>query len=316
MDPFSKKRQYTFHRFIIGIILFFTFFIRTSGLILLLSFFAYELLEKPRKITLFRIMPYLSFIFLWGISLLLLPNGEKSHLLFFKDISRITIWQNIEYYAILGSSFFKYTPKALIIYYLISLFFFIGIIKKYREKLFFIIYFVFTLGLYIIWPFQQGIRFLFPILPLFIYFAIEGTKEVFSYLSPKNWRRVIHSAFWLFIVFSFTAASIPLAKNVFASKPIAKGPYDEVSSEMFKYIIQNTSSDSIIAFYKPRVMRLRTGRDALIIKKCEHLERGDYMVRSVEEGDGEQLKDKEIKRCDIPLNEIYNNGRFIIYEIK
>ena len=313
----SSSSQHLLRRFIIGIVLFFTFFIRTSGLILFLSFFAYELLAKPRKITFLRILPYFSFFLFFIISFLFLPNGEKSHLLFYKDISQITIRQNIEYYAILGSSFFRRTPNALAIYYLISLFFFMGIVKKCRENLLFIIYSIFTLALYIFWPFQQGIRFLFSILPIFIYFAIEGTKAVFSYfpLQKTGWGRVIHSGFWLFIIFSFATASVPSAKRVFASKPIAKGPYDEVSSEMFQYITQNTSSDSIIAFYKPRVMRLRTGRDALMIKKCEHLERGDYMVRNTEEGDGEQLKDKEIERCDIPLKEIYNNGRFIVYEI-
>jgi len=321
VDRFSNRTglssQHLLERFTIGAVLFFAFFIRTSGLILLLSFFVYEFFKKPRKITFFRVVPYLSFILLFAISLLFLPNGEKSHLLFYKDISRITIGQNIKYYAVLGSSFFSHTPNALAIYYLVSLFFFVGIVKKYREKFLFIIYFIFTLTLYVFWPFQQGIRFLFPILPIFIYFAIEGTKAVFSYfpLPKTGWGRVIHSGFWLLIIYSFATTSIPSAKVFFDRKQNSKGPYDETSSEMFQYITQNISPDSIIAFYKPRVMRFRTGRDALIIKKCEHIERADYIVRNTEEGDGEQLKDKEVKRCDIPLNEIYNDGRFIIYEI-
>ena len=70
----------------------------------------------------------------------------------------------------------------------------------------------------------------------------------------------------------------------------------------------------MIDFFKPRAMRLFTDRDSIMVLECDHIPRGDYIVLH-KTWEYSQILPDEIQSCGIPLKNVYENRRFIVYQI-
>jgi hypothetical protein len=71
----------------------------------------------------------------------------------------------------------------------------------------------------------------------------------------------------------------------------------------------------VVVFFKPRAMRLMTGRDTLMIYECAGLLKGDFVALSKKVGENNQVPPERIDSCNLPLEEVFENRRFVIYEI-
>ena len=94
------------------------------------------------------------------------------------------------------------------------------------------------------------------------------------------------------------------------------GPFDSYSNEVYKYIKEETPSNSIIIFFKPRAMSLMTDHDAIMSAECDRILKGDYLVLSRKVGKNQQIPPEEIDTCMLPLSEVLKNSRFIVYKIQ
>jgi hypothetical protein len=94
------------------------------------------------------------------------------------------------------------------------------------------------------------------------------------------------------------------------------GPFDPVSRQVYDYIQRETPADSVIVFFKPRAMRLMTGHDSLMSMECDRILKGDYLVLSRKVGENNQIPPEQIDSCNLPLNEVLRNNRFLVYEIQ
>jgi hypothetical protein len=94
------------------------------------------------------------------------------------------------------------------------------------------------------------------------------------------------------------------------------GPYDPYSREVYNYIKEKTTAESVIVFFKPRAMRLMTEHDTLMSMECDRILKGDILVLSRKVGRNQQIPPEEIASCNLPLNEVLSNNRFIVYEIQ
>ncbi len=94
------------------------------------------------------------------------------------------------------------------------------------------------------------------------------------------------------------------------------GPFDQSSRQVYDYIQQETPADSVIVFFKPRAMRLMTGHDSLMSTECDRMLKGDYLVLSRKVGENNQIPPEQIDSCNLPLNEVLRNNRFLVYEIQ
>ena len=319
-DYFEKRLS---KRIVIGIAIFLAFTIRTNGLLLLLTLAIYDLLQlyiNREKLKLVKewilsfSTPYLVFAGLWGVLSLLLPDGQSSHLSHYNYQTFSGVIDNLKYYFNLGIAFFDPLPYAEIIYYLFIIFFFLGLSTKLRDNLLLVTYLFLTYALYISWPDRQGIRFLFPILPFFIYFAWQGLAKLTESL-PKQIQKISFGLLWLLIFIPFTFTSVQGAMSNLSAYGEKQGPFRETNIEIFNYVERNTPEESIIVFHKPRIMRLMTDRDSILILKCESLERGDYFVYSKDVLDVGQLSQSEINSCDQPLENIFESRKIIVYRI-
>jgi len=213
----------------------------------------------------------------------------------------------------LGEEFFAEILFANFIYLLFGIFFFAGVFLKFKENILIILYFFFTVALYISWPHKQGIRFLFPILPFFFYLALQGFRAVL----PKNSKiaslfpRLILSA--LILVF-FIISTLNLRENLLHPQE-SNGPFDAVSIELFEYIKKTLSEESVVVFFKPRIMHLMTNLDSILILSCENLPRGEYLVINKKWEDMGQIAPDEAKSCSVGLEKLFWNRRFILYHI-
>ena len=314
----------------LGAILFFAFFVRTNGLLLVPTLFLTQVYHywrtkprlalDPKRILTIGLIPYIVFGLLTLINLVLFPAGEGSHFEHLTVLSLSSLLKNLSAYIAMPAQFFVDLPQSVIVYGLTIPFFIGGVILNHKRDIHVIIYFLLSYALFIVWPDQQGIRFLFPLLPFFIYFAYRGMTAT-SFALTKKYQRLgqgITRAFWLFIIAVFAVTSFGLALDNLEQ---GRGPYDNVfdpvSLEMFDFVKQNTPTDSILSFYKPRALRLFTDRDTLMIETCDALSRVDYVVLRKSRGAIDQVAPGDVESCNpsLSLTEVFDNEKFVIYQI-
>lgn len=312
-----------------GLALFFSFFVRTNGILLLPTLFcaqAFDYLQaRPRvfpdlkRILTNEAIPYLVFGLLAFINLAIFPAGEGSHLAHLSQISLDSLGDNLTAYFAMPAFFFSSLPYPDIVYGLLLPFIFGGIVLNFKQDFPLVAYLIFSYALFILWPEQQGIRFLFPLLPLLVYFAFRGMDAARFALTDAHPRlgQWLARGFWLVVAASFAWTSLSLARDNLAQK---RGPYgnafDPVSIEMFDFIKSETPADSVIAFYKPRALRLFTGRASLLIDKCDALSLADYIVLRKSRGDVDQVAPADIESCNpsVQVKQVFDNEKFTVYQ--
>ena len=318
-----EEKQSLFQSIILGGVIFYAFFIRTTGMALLAGFLAYQIIyiyrkNKPIKtIVTHSVIVALTFVFLWLISSLIFPNGQNTYFDQLKGFTFPIFIRNISGYVALFRFFFGTSLTWIYIYYVLAVFFFIGLWARRMIDISFLTFAVIYFGLMLIWPEWQGPRFIFPLIPFFIYFIFQGMKSVISRL-PGNYQQSgqwIFYGFWLSIIGIFLFnSSIDAYANLQNNRSI-NGPFDAYSMEVYKFIDEETPPDSVIIFFKPRAMRLMTDHDTLMSTECKRLSLGDYLVLSRKVGENQQIAPEEINACNLPLDEVLKNRRFVVYEI-
>jgi hypothetical protein len=159
------------------------------------------------------------------------------------------------------------------------------------------------------------VRQYFPVLPLLIYFLILGldyVKSKFANLNPAH-MFIIPLIIIFFQSFIVEAVTIMLRDNV----DIEEGPYSKENSEMMKFISANTSPDDKIIFYKPRAMRLLSGRNGFVINDVSQITdgRANFLIIR-KDGKNERFPSiSEIDAISVHLKIVYENNDFWIYKI-
>ncbi|MGZ9163898.1 MAG: ArnT family glycosyltransferase [Anaerolineales bacterium] len=322
----NEKKRGTLDYILIGGVIACAFFIRTTGILLLASFLAVESFKvwfhrtnrESVKKTLWNVsIVCVTFGLLWGVYALLFPGGGESYFAQYQAFQIETVPGFISGYFHLFSLFFGEAAIWKYLYFVLFIFFLMGLWIRRKAEPVFIIFFLLWMILLSTWPYWQGARFIFPLLPIFIYFTFQGMKTAISKL-PEKYHRIgqgIFHGFWLLIIGIFLFNSSIRAYNNAKNGRNINGPFDPVSSEVYSYIKEETSPDSILIFFKPRAMRLMTDRDTLMINQCEGLVKGDYIILSKKVGENNQVPPERIDSCSLPLDNVFENRRFILYEI-
>lgn len=323
----SHRERSIFEHIALGFSIACAFFIRTTGILLLGSFLVAKIVtawshrqdkELLKRYVKDAVVVASTFGFLWILYAVLFPGGGESYFAQYRDFKISAAISFINGYFQLFSSFFGENQIWRVLNYAFFLFFLIGAWKQRRWDFVFVIFFVIWMLLLITWPSWQGPRFIFPLLPVFIYFIFQGMKSILEKL-PKTYERVgqwTFYGFWSLIVIVFLFnSSMKAYINVTTGRSI-NGPFDSYSREVYSYIQEKTPANSIIIFFKPRLMRLMTGHDSFMSTECDRMSKGDYLVLSRKVGNNQQIPPEEIGRCNLPLEEVLENNRFVIYRIQ
>ena len=309
---------------LLGIMIFLAYFIRTTGVLLLASFIVVEFLKAfNNRATLSRnlrevLVVCIIFGLLFLVSLLLFPEGETSHLMRFQEFSMERAIRFTGSYFAVFSSFFGDGIVWQVIYYILLVCFLVGAWIYRKQDTLFIVFFALWMIVLIVWPAWQGSRFIFPLLPIFMYFAFQGLKVFLGKLSDRlaSTGRWAMYGFWSLIILIFFFTSSRNAYINIKNGRVINGPFDPYSQEVYKYIEEKTPADSVIVFFKPRVMRMMTDHDSIMSTECDRIVKGEYLVLSKKVGENQQIPPDEIGACNLPLKQVFSNNRFIIYQIQ
>jgi len=319
----SNTKQGAWKYILSGAVMFFAFFIRTTGIILLAGFLVYQASryyregEDRKTVLADSVLGAFSFCLLWFISSLVFPDGQGSYLEQLRELTPAIVRGNIPAYFSLFGRFFGDGTAWMYMYYILVVFFLIGAWTRFKADQPLVIFFALYLIALLLWPEWQGMRFIFPLLPIFVYLVFQGMKTVIDRPLEKYRQTAekIFFGFWLLIVGIFLFNASANAYVNLQDKRAINGPFDPYSVEVYEYIKEKTPADSVIVFFKPRAMRLFTDRDTLMSMECERLALGDYIVTS-KKAENSQVPLTELDECALPLNQVFTNRRFIIHEIQ
>jgi hypothetical protein len=334
---------------LIGVVIMAAFFLRTIGLFLLASLALAQVVsyvqlrgkgagageraehpgsvrglfppqESSGKRLLIHLVPYAIFLVAALIWQLALPEGGKYQLSMMGGLSVVSLRGQIRYYLDLPQEFFTGVPHGMLIYGASIPLAVAGMMRRYRSSYPAIAYMALTMGLCLILPWRQGIRYLFPLLPFYFSFAISGMEGFQGGRSALE-RAVRGLACYvpvaLVILFFGLSSGRAAYRNVRNERQTSFGPYAPASAAMFSFISQNTGPDDTIVFFKPRVMRLMTGRRSIAIAHLSQLSRGDYLcwypIRAGYNELGEAAVSALVRDAGVRL--VYENDDFKVYRL-
>jgi hypothetical protein len=274
------------------------------------------------------LLPYTAFAILTSVWNTLLPGGGSFYFSPLRGLSLGLIKHHLVYYLDLPGSVI--TPLTSSYHYLIHGFRVVygvsillaiaGIRKRYRSDFHMLAYMAFTLLLCILWPFVQGIRFLIPLLPFYVSFVLTGLEELLSFVfgpGKKLWKTISVSPV-IVILLGWTILSAKHAFDNFnRNREGHYGPYIPTSRDLFSFVAKNTDPTSTIVFFKPRAMKLMTGRRSLMIDRVSELSRGDYVCVYLPGNGYDQVPLGEIERLAAQggIEPVYENKDFALYRL-
>lgn len=316
-DPRNRRTLAT----LTGVSIFVATFVRTQGLLLLGAVLLWQGIhfltgrETRRQIVIEALVTVASFSVLWSVASLIFPGGQTSYLSLYQDFSLSIVYRNISTYSLLFGDFFSALPGSVFFFSVFVVLFFLGLVVRWKDNLLIVLY----AGLYLLvlwsWPEWQGYRMIFPLLPIFIYFAFFGIQVLLKLERGKTIAPKFVTVFLLLMISTFAIqAGINAYGNLRNGRDI-NGPFDSYSMEMYDFIKEQTPPESVIVFFKPRALRLMTGHDALALTECTRLPEGDYLALSKKVGENLQIPPENIDECNLPLDKVFENRRFVVYRL-
>lgn len=264
-----------------------------------------------------NVSPYVSFFAVMIACWAVLPADGSAHMDAFSGASLGKTWYHLSYYGIMPSEFYKGVPLPKLIYLASLPLMIVGVIRRYRSDHHMVIYVLLTFGLYLVWPATQTIRYLFPILPFYISFMLSGLEALQGTAGRRMAvKRTLCIAPIAFVLVCFAVQSTVNAhENLNLNRATLQGPFNETSSDLFSFINQETPPDSTLVFFKPRVMRMITGRKAYATTDPKNLGLADYLIVKFHEQ--RQFPPEAAERLSEQglAEQVFDNADFRVYRI-
>lgn len=252
----------------------------------------------------------------------LLPEGGASHLSLMRGTTPVLILRQLFDYSRQPAHFFDGLPFGfiVIVYGLTVLLACVGTVRRLRSDFHVIVYALSTLLLFSLWPFWQSLRFLFPVLPFLFSFALTGLegRQGVPAVSGRSRRHALRFLIVLGVVaWSGIQSARAAIDNYTSGREVSSGPYAQTSREMFSFIKDNTEAGSTVVFFKPRAMRLLTGRRSLMINERSQLARADYLCIYLRPDAMNQVSHEDVGslRKGNMIELVYSNADFAVYRL-
>lgn len=266
-------------------------------------------------------LPYLVFILFFAVWMAIFPGTFGYSFGEFGRLKLSTFFYHIYYYFYIPIEFIYPLNQSWLLFELFAIFTVWGILRRIVKDFDFIIYILISILFWLIWPSLQGLRLIFPILPLILYFIIWGIQCYASEIQEKIRGPFCWGIFILLtgIVFIFVTFIISDAvQNLQQGRILIDGPYSIESQQALAYISNNTNENDVIVFYKPRALRLFTHRLSVAIPYPKALELGDYLLLDVNlprELSLVSLEQATLLEEQGKLNLVFQNGIYSLYRV-
>jgi hypothetical protein len=341
----DKPVNKTILRLLLGLSIFCASAIRSEGVMLLVVWMGWHFMEAflalPRHKSIGHLfgwlpkalIPALVFVICGMLLVFFLPDGSASHLGHLHRIDLSWLAKNTWYYINLPSRFLPFyrLPIVHALHFVLFGLAIAGIYHRFRKDVLYWLYLAVLLPVFIAWPSEQGIRFIFTILPFYFYFLFQGISALGHYLSKLGplWAYAERApyALTMLLLLGYTVTTIhnmAYQENHPKDYAYAKypdGPSETHTEELFHFIKTKTNQKDLMVFRRPRVLSLMTGRKAIRETRLEKLKNlsGAYVIydRQIPE----KQKDSQLDISLLPASdagffrEIYQNKRFVVYTV-
>lgn len=263
-------------------------------------------------------LPVISFAVVMGWAAKLFPNETATQWGFFSSITWGTVIENLRYYSGVIGEFFSPTSRLGYVgsaFYLASLpVVGCGIHYHWKKTVVLWVFPVLLLILHVLWPFHGGVlRFWFPLLPSYVTYLILGAERLGKVLSFRG-RNVGLLTIWGMVGLFLAASSAAALRNIAQGRVRGEGPTAPAAASMLEFIRTRTPPDAVVAFLKPRVVRLFTDRRTVFYATAESFEIFDYwVVDKREPGDQPTLAERQAMFEAHPAQLVFENERYLIY---
>jgi hypothetical protein len=168
-----------------------------------------------------------------------------------------------------------------------------------------------------LFPFDGGKRYYFPLLPILAILSIAGVQSASMAIrsgavkqSIQRWdmgRRIS-----LLLIVGLIAIEVHEVRTT--PTELENEPYSRASQEMFSFVRRQPAAIEPIAFFKPRVMRLLSGKRAVLINKINSVDRVNAIVltRDVKWALDSQLAEQNVTTLPGFVRKFSNDG-FSLY---
>lgn len=300
----SDARKSWFWQLALGFLIGFAVITRTNGVFLLAALATkdvFPLWDAMKKRNLGRTLrsdpvwwlsPYGVAFGVIVCSYVSLPGGGGSHFSHFLGFEPWMLRYNATYYFYAMSEVL--TPFGLgrySVWFLYPLVI-IGLWAMRREAAPSAVYFVLTCGLFLFWPWREGIRYMLPLIPIYLLYLGAGVQ----YQGKRGQRMPLKLITGVVAGFML----LGIANNIYRSFRLASsegrvaylantGPHSAPAAELYAWVSDHTQEDDIIVFFKPRLLRQVTGRKkTVMINKVHELRQG--MVLCLNHFDDQELR--------------------------
>ncbi|MBK8987830.1 MAG: hypothetical protein IPM39_17475 [Chloroflexi bacterium] len=241
-----------------GLVMYLAYGTRTLGIVLPACLLLLDLLQW-RKITLFTLLAGIVFgLGVGGQSLFFPGNGYWQQYVFDPTTNAL----NVAGYLISLSTLWEngYSNALLLIVSIVTLSLAVTAVwTRLRARLtileLYLLAYVLVLA---VWPVSQGIRFLIPVLPLYLFYVFAGVGQLAARL-PGKWGGGL---FWGVTAVIFLSSAARYTTLPFDAIPTGIGRAESVA--LFEYVRAETAETDVLIFRKPRVLALYTGRSSAI----------------------------------------------------
>ena len=311
---------------LLGFMAFMSFFIRTQGITVLVVLLVCQLyvhyksgsklfpLKKSKLINYLSLIFFLLF-FLLSRYLFLKNEGYNYFIEFFNNFSFHSIISNIVYYFKLLPEFFNTSGAFHVLFWAFFIISLVGVYKRRKKDFVYLLYFSLTGGLLLIWPGQQGYRFIMFFYPFFLFYLFVALQRINFYYKYV----LVYVIVFVFMANSFLALSFfsaPFVLNKYSEYKVISGPYKEYNLKLIDYIEKNTNKDDLMVFSKPRTLSLYTGRKSIYIKDFNSNQSFDYIVLiDYYKGQTQELEDYIYNNSN-DFDLVFSNQNSRVFKIK
>jgi len=268
--------------FSLGVLVFWSYFLRTQGIVLLILLLIAQVVEYIRggrrsfRETLLSVIPTAVFLVLFLCVQCIIPASSYPDTFSWQEVGMI-LWHNVQYYSTALSEFFYYPIFAEKVHgidivmktaYVCTVPVFLwGLWGTFRKDYLYGMVILLSFAILLPLAFSNGLRYLFPAIPFYFYFFIVGLTSLQTKLKEKipslQQLNLVYTILLPFLLYSVLCISY-LTVLFRTSLKTMQGPYEATTEQLQHFIVANTSSDELLVFHKPRIMRLLTGRNCIL----------------------------------------------------
>lgn len=239
--------------------------------------------------TIVHISPYLTFFLLKIISEAILLSATPNT----SDIGDLTfeaILSNIDYYFDLTTGYMDGISgiSNISLWPVLSIMLIIGLVKEgfTWKNIHLTFLLIGTYLVLILLPYEQGLRYLANILPILLLYISLGGIYIFQWIvqTLSVSKKQLKTVLLIFSILCLLCMYIPIINtgilNIHNDRQVGETDvYSADAIDLYRYVQEHTSVDDVIAYNKPRILSLNTGRLCIRPNRNGHIvEDADYYV--------------------------------------